>query len=94
MFVYSVNYDLRAKAKPDYKGLEAELKRSPGWWHNLESTWLIATEESVKAVYARIAPHLHIQDAVLVIEVTPNFFGWMTKDAANWIREHVPAPVN
>ncbi len=44
--VFAVNYDLRAKKKPDYEGLFRELKNSPRWWHHLESTWLIWTEEN------------------------------------------------
>ena len=49
--VFSVNYDLRAKAKPDYAGLFDELQNSHLWWHYLESTWLIATPETAAEVW-------------------------------------------
>lgn len=89
--VSSVNYDLRSKAKPDYVGLEEELKRSYKWWHYLESTWLIMTTESADELWDRIQPHCHKHDYALVIEVRNNSQGWLPAAAWQWINENVPA---
>jgi hypothetical protein len=91
MLAFSVNYDLRAKAKPDYSGLLEELKRSPGWWHYLESTWLIATNETAQQLWERIRPHVHQSDSVLIIEVRDYVQGWLPKEAWDWIQANVPA---
>lgn len=88
--VYAVSYDLRQTGEPDYEGLIAELKNSPGWWHNLESTWLISTLESANDVFKRIAPHIRKIDSVLIIEVRDNKAGWLPKEAWEWINDQVP----
>jgi hypothetical protein len=91
--VLSVSYDLRTRERPDYSGLERELKRSHRWWHYLKSTWLIQTEESADELWERIAPHIHRDDRVLIIEVRDNSQGWLPREAWAWVRANVPAPV-
>jgi hypothetical protein len=93
MKAFAVSYDLRGKAKPDYSGLIEELKRSPLWWHYLESTWLIATDETPQQIWQRLAPHVHTNDGVLIIEVRDNAWGWLKKEAWDWIRANVPTPI-
>jgi hypothetical protein len=88
MKVYSVSYDLR-KPGQAYSSLIAELKNSPGWWHNLQSTWLIATPESADELWRRLAPYLDQTDFILVIEVTANYQGWLPKKAWEWIYSQV-----
>jgi hypothetical protein len=92
MKVFAVNYDLRVRRKPDYKGLEEELQNSPKWWHYLESTWLILTNETPDQLWSRIASHIHDQDRVLIIEVRDNCQGWLPKEAWDWIKTNVPYP--
>jgi hypothetical protein len=89
---FSVNYDLRAKAKPDYEGLIEELKRSSYYWHFLESTWLIATNETATELWQRIKQHIHGADSLLIIEVRDNASGWLSKEAWKWIRKYVSSP--
>jgi hypothetical protein len=88
--VYSVSYDLRTKGQPDYQGLIEELQGSPGWWHHLESTWLVATEETPDALWARLEPHVHQRDYVLIIEVRNYSQGWLPRQAWDWINSFVP----
>ena len=88
--VFAVNYDLRVKAKPDYEGLWKELKKSPNWWHYLESTWLVQTHETAHDLWLRILPHIHDRDRVLIIEVRNNSDGWLPKEAWDWINQNLP----
>jgi hypothetical protein len=90
--VFAVSYDLRGKAKPDYAGLIAELKRSPAWWHHLESTWLVKTTETPAQLWNRIHQHVHQRDYLLVIEVRDNVSGWLPQKAWTWIHSNVPKP--
>lgn len=89
MKVYLVTYDLKKFGK-DYTGLYTALKSSYNWWHQLDSTWLVATNESLVQVWNRIAPHLDLNDIALVIEVKRNYQGWLPKDAWDWINAYVP----
>ena len=52
-----VTYDLRGDTK-DYSGLHSELKRREGWWHYLESTWILESEKSPAQLWARLKPHV------------------------------------
>ncbi len=90
MYGYCVSYDLR---QPDrnYTGLFERLKSSPSWWHYLESTWLIATNESATQLANRLAPAIDRNDLLLVIEVRRGVGGWLPRDAWNWITKNVPA---
>jgi len=86
--VYVVSYDLN-KSGQDYKGLYGELKKSRGYWHYLDSTWLIYTGESANELYDRIGEHIDKNDLALVIEVRRNYQGWLPEKAWDWIRQHV-----
>ena len=85
--VYLVSYDLRRRRR-DYKGLIDELQNSRGWWHYLDSTWLISTQESVEQLAARLTPHFDNNDSLLVIEVRRNYQGLLPKEAWDWIDQN------
>ncbi len=87
MNVYCVSYDLLTGQ--DYSGLAEEFKSSPGYWHCLHSTWLIATSETAEQLFNRFRKHIGSRDAVLVIKVTNDWSGWLPEEAASWIGQHV-----
>src|SRR5947208_3217570 len=89
--VYCVSYELRVAGK-NYEPLYNELKKSTRWWHYLQSTWLIQTDETAVQVWQRLVAHVDQQDSVLLIEVRNNAQGWLPKDAWDWIRDNVPPP--
>lgn len=84
MAIYCVSYDLN-KAGQNYAGLYEELKRTGTWWHYLDSTWLIDTSESVQQITDRLLQRIDKNDSLLVIRVTREYQGWLTKAAWDWI---------
>lgn len=86
--VYVVTYDLRAGTK-DYGRLYDELKNSPAWWHYLDATWLISTDESADQVYTRLAATIDSNDGLLIMEAGKARQGWLPEEAWSWIRKHV-----
>jgi len=86
--VYCVSYDLHKTGK-DYKGLIEELKKSTLWWHHLESFWLIKTTESANELWTRISSHFDGDDNCLVIKVTVDYQGWLSKEAWKWIEANI-----
>ncbi len=88
MIAYSINYDLKAPGR-DYSGLFEAIKQSPKWWHFLDSTWIVVTEENVGQVWERLAPHIDRNDYLLVIEVRATSQGWLPKEAWDWIYANV-----
>jgi hypothetical protein len=84
MRVYVVSYEL-GKNK-SHIGLFEQLKASSRWWHYIDSTWLIATEENAEQLYNRLRPHLDKEeDSILVIEAGADREGWLPKKAWEWI---------
>jgi hypothetical protein len=86
--VYVVSYDLRKPGR-DYKGLFDELQASPGWWHFLEATWLIATSQSANELYDRLRVHLDGSDSILIIQAGTDMQGWLPKEAWEWIQREL-----
>lgn len=88
MTVYCVSYDLN-KSGQNYAALYNELKASLSWWHQLDSTWLIHTNESADQLSSRLLRHLDQNDRLLVIKVVRPYQGFHTEQAWQWIRQHV-----
>ncbi|MDO9315159.1 MAG: hypothetical protein Q7T97_11490 [Burkholderiaceae bacterium] len=88
MTVYCVSYDLN-KAGQNYNSLYEELKKSPGYWHRLDSTWLVSTNETADQLSNRIRLHIDGNDSLLVIKVVRAYAGWLPKDAWEWMDQHV-----
>jgi hypothetical protein len=88
MNVYCVSYDLK-KPGQDYEPLYEQLKKSLGWWHYLDSTWLISTFEDAQTLASRLLSVIDANDRLLVIRVSNERQGWLPKDAWDWIALHV-----
>ncbi|MFJ5456197.1 hypothetical protein [Pectobacterium sp. CHL-2024] len=88
MSVYYVSYDLN-KTGQNYSALYEELKKSPGWCHALDSTWLVSTAETAQRLSDRLRKHLDDNDHILVMGVTKDNAGWLPKSTWEWINKHV-----
>jgi hypothetical protein len=86
--VYLVSYDLHAPRR-EYDGLIGELKSRKGWWHHLDSVWLIATDETADQLYRRLRRHIDDDDEILVMRVCNDSQGWLPGRAWKWINAHV-----
>jgi len=86
MKIYVITYDLNREGQ-NYAQLYEELKKSPQWWHYLDSTWMIHTNENANDIYTRLAKHIDKNDHILVIEVGVDRQGWLPEKAWEWFRE-------
>jgi hypothetical protein len=86
--VLLVTYNLTQQGR-DYTSLYEALKTARDWWHYLDSTWLIAVEDSPVDWYCRLAPHMTQADGLLIIEVTQRYYGALPPDAWSWIANKV-----
>jgi hypothetical protein len=85
-----VGYDLNRPGQ-NYAGLFAELKAVPLWWHYLDSTWLLRTEETAVQLRNRLVTHIDAGDELLVIDVTNPEAAWSGFDqrATQWIKDNL-----
>lgn len=89
MKAFLITYDLTVPGR-DYNDLYEEIKSSGRWWHYLESSWIVITEESPQQIWDRLGSHLDNNDFMLIIEVRCNVQGWLPKDAWDWIYKYIP----
>jgi hypothetical protein len=82
-----VAYDLKGPST-HYAKLYEHLKGQEGWWHYLGSTWLISTRKTPKELAEEIKPLLLDTDRFLVARFGSEYWGWITKDAWDWIKNH------
>ncbi len=86
-----VSYDL-SKPGRDYSGLHDVLKGCDGWWHYLDSTWIVITTNTPDELSEKLRKHLDGNDSLLVIEIKQGFGnrqGWLAEDAWKWFRDNV-----
>jgi len=83
-----VSYDLKVPGR-DYAKLYETLKSAGGWWHYLESTWILSTTDSVVTWTDRIRTTMDENDIFIVVDITGRTSnGWLPKKAWEWLDEH------
>ena len=87
MATYCVSYDLNNPGQ-HYEPLYQELKKCAGWWHYLDSTWLVHTSESADNLAKRLLAVIDENDRLLVINVGKDHQGWLPQKAWDWINGH------
>jgi hypothetical protein len=66
MAVYLIGYDLDTPGQ-DYENLFDAIKAaSTDWWHCLDSTWLIVSDQSAAAIRTALVQHIDGNDKLLV----------------------------
>ena len=83
-----VSYDLKVPGR-DYTTLYDTIKSAPGWWHYLESTWVISTVETPEVWAKRLHNVMDENDRLIVIDITgmPRY-GWLPSKAWEWFKNH------
>jgi len=77
-------------AHPLYQELQ-QLKGSRSWWHFLDKTWLISTEETLGELVKRLQQHLGPTDKLLVVKLHSEYAGLLPPEAWEWIDQRLPA---
>ncbi len=85
--IYLITYDLKKPGR-DYNSLYETIKSATSWWHYLESTWIVQTNQTVKEWSDKIRNVTDTNDSFLVVDITKQpRQGWLDKKAWEWIRE-------
>jgi hypothetical protein len=71
--------------------LPAPLQGFPGWWHHLDSTWLVSTPKEVRQVRSELGALLDSADRLLVVDVSGDAAAGQgfTENAWQWIEQHL-----
>ncbi|OHV82594.1 hypothetical protein [Rhizobium sp. LCM 4573] len=85
--IYAISYDLRKKGQ-DYSGLYEAIKTLGAWAHYLESMWLVDTAIGADAIVDRLKGHFDGNDRLLVMKMTGDRQGLLSKAEWDWIKKH------
>jgi hypothetical protein len=89
MKTYIVGYDLN-KSGQDYSNLIAEIKTYKHWWHHLDSTWIIKTDDSAADIRNNLRRHIDKNDELLVAALTGEsaWLGFSDK-GGQWLKDNI-----
>lgn len=92
MKTYLISYDLLNPGQ-DYRSLHDAIKSiADGWWHCLESVWLINAGMSAAEILDRLIPYIDANDKIVVIEQGAD---WATfnipQNGSAWMRDYLRA---
>lgn len=90
MNVYLVTYDLKQSGR-NYTPLYEILKSAVGWWHYLESTWLLASPLPIEEWQQRIRGVIDQNDLFMIIRLDRGtvYTGWLQQKAWEWMRQNL-----
>lgn len=87
---YLIGYDLN-KSGQDYSLLIEKIKEiANGYWHHLDSTWIIKHSGTATTIRDALAPYIDSNDELLVVKLTREaaWKGFNTR-GSEWIKTNL-----
>lgn len=90
MKTYLISYDLN-KPGQDYAPLYEAIKAlSSGWWHYLDSTWVVKHSGPAAAIRDALARYLDASDELLVVHLSgEGAWAGFTDKASSWLMDNL-----
>lgn len=86
-----IGYDLN-KPDQEYEELYGQIKAlANGYWHHLDSTWIIVTTHTVKQVRDALKEHIGSSDELFVVDITGQDAAWagFASNGSEWLKKHL-----
>ena len=89
MATYMVGYDLN-KPVQNYTELIDAIKSYGTWWHHLDSTWIIKTDQTPVEVRDNLAQHIDSNDELLVAAISaPAAWHGFNDKGSQWLKDNL-----
>lgn len=85
---YIISYDLVAER--NYDALIAELE-TYNYWHCLESTWIVKSDESTSDIHTKLGKHIDGDDLLIVIKAVRDA-SWsdsFSQECQDWLQKNL-----
>ncbi|GAB1513890.1 hypothetical protein [Actinophytocola sp. KF-1] len=86
-----IGYDLNTPGQ-DYQSLTDRIKElGSGWWHHLDSTWIIVTRLSTADVRDDLKRFIGSNDELFVVDITGESAAWtgFNTEGSSWLKTHL-----
>jgi hypothetical protein len=71
---------------------QSVIQSQPQWLKILNSTWLIATTETVTQFYNKLQPYIDgNNDRLFIGVITSEYQGWLSRNIWDWIKQNQDA---
>lgn len=89
MTTYMIGYDLLTPGQ-DYSDLHEAIKKLGSWWHCLDSTWLINSNQTATQIRDSLKPYLDRNDRLLVSTITRDA-AWtgFNEGCSDWLKDNL-----
>lgn len=89
VIVYETQAGFNAANFANYIKALDQKKWISDWWHYLENTYIVASDQTAQNLYNAAAPGMKGIKRVLVVEIDPsNEQGWLPPDAWKWLQKY------
>jgi len=89
MKTYLIGYDLN-RPHQDYVDLISAIKAYATWWHYLDSTWIIKTDDSAVEIRNNLRQHIDSDDELLVVQHEGDgAWAGFNKEGSDWLKQNL-----
>jgi hypothetical protein len=90
MSIYMIGYDLN-KPGQNYENLFTAIKKlSNNWWHCLDSTWLIKSDNTAVSIRDALRPHIDASDELLVAKLSgEGAWAGFNEECSVWLKQNL-----
>ncbi len=91
MTLFMIGYDLNRPGQEYGDLYETIKKQSNGaWWHHLDSTWIVESEQSAVAIRDAIQAVTDSNDKILVAKIgAPGAWSGFSSEGSDWLIQHL-----
>ena len=86
---YLISYDLNAPGQ-NYDDLYEAIKNLGGWWHCLDSTWILNIDMKAVDIRNMLSPHIDSNDKLLVVKLDgEGAWTGFNNDCSSWLKNNL-----
>lgn len=84
-----ISYDLN-KPGQDYTDLIEAIKKIGNWWHCLDSTWIVKSNNAPTEIRNYLKPHIDASDELLVVHLSgEGAWAGFNEQCSSWLKANL-----
>ncbi len=86
-----IGYDVHSPEGEAHDALVTAIQSLGGWWHHLETIWIVKSDQGPAAIRDRLKAHVGDDDQLLVIDISGDKAEWfgVNETGSVWLKNNV-----